>query len=349
MNNNLFSSRTKTLPDMENMDGIKSFLSVPRDICITSHRNPDGDAIGSSLGLALFLTKQGHTVKVTMPSEYPVFFSWMPQIDSIIIYDTDVEYSKKALEDADLIFALDYNSLDRIDKMGEYIHGLNKKIALIDHHLLPDIDAEFALSDTTASSTSELIYLFISYLGGEDLIDKDIAECLYTGIVTDTGSFKYSTSARVFRIVGNLLDKGVDDYTLQNLIYNSLPEKNLRLLGHCLINRMEIFPEYRAGIIWLTKEDYETFDIRRGDTEGIVNYLLMIGNVVFATFITEQPNIVKLSFRSKGDFSVQEVARRHFKGGGHKNASGGSSFKGLNATLYKLKSLLPQYKEALNN
>jgi bifunctional oligoribonuclease and PAP phosphatase NrnA len=219
---------------------------------------------------------------------------------------------------------------------------------MIDHHLEPESFPDFLLSDTTASSTSELIYDFIQLMGWEALLDVKIGECIFTGIVTDTGSFKYSTSPKLYRTVASLVELGVNDYLLQDLITNSQEEKHLRLLGHCLFNRMEILEEYRTGIITLTKEDYARFDIQRGDTEGIVNYILRIRGIIMAVFITEQPTIVKISLRSKGDFSVQEIAQKHFKGGGHKNASGGASFIGLKATLKKFRELLPEYREALN-
>jgi phosphoesterase RecJ-like protein len=218
---------------------------------------------------------------------------------------------------------------------------------LIDHHIDPEPFADFMLSDTSASSTSELIYDFIHLLGQGKEIDPLVGNCLYTGIVTDTGSFKYSTSPKLFRIVAHLLEIGVNDYLLQDLIFNCLPEKQLRLLGHCLANRMEILEEYQTGIITLSRKDYERFNIQRGDTEGIVNFLLKLKKVKVAAFITEQPNIVKLSLRSKGDFSVQEIASRYFKGGGHKNASGGFSHLGLRKTVAKFKEILPLYKDQL--
>lgn len=334
---------------MENIGQLKSLLSIPKDIVITSHRNPDGDAIGSSLALYLYLNKLGHTVRVIFPSEYPDFVAWLPDANEITIYDIEPERSEDLAKRADIIFCLDYNSLDRIDKLGEVIAALKKTtLVMIDHHLYPDIDAEFQISEPSASSTSELIYDFIEQLGDLQLMDTDIAECIFTGILTDTGSFKYSTSPKLFRIVANLLELGVDDVKLQDLIFNSQQEKHLRLLGHCLKNRMEILPEFKTGIIWLTRNDYEHFDIQRGDTEGIVNFLLKLKAVKIAAFITEQPTIVKLSLRSKGDISVQEIAKKHFKGGGHKNASGGSSYGSLRSTINKLKSILPQYKEMIS-
>ncbi|HMR43238.1 MAG TPA: bifunctional oligoribonuclease/PAP phosphatase NrnA [Saprospiraceae bacterium] len=332
---------------MENINQLKAFLQVPRYIVITTHRNPDGDAIGSSLGLYHFLNKFGHTVRIISPSDYPENFSWMKDVERIIIFDSDGDAAKEVLELADLIFCLDFNDLERIDKLGELIKPLPTPVSMIDHHLYPEPFAEYTLSDPTASSTSELIYDFIHLLGWEKEMDHTIGTCLYTGIITDTGSFKYSTSPKLFQVVSKLIELGVDDYDVQDKIYNSLSEKQLRLLGHCLANRMEILDEFRTGIIVLTKDDYETFDIQRGDTEGIVNYLLMMKKIKMAAFITEQPTIVKISLRSKGDFSVQEIAKEHFNGGGHKNAAGGYSFKNLNWIVRHFKKVLPDYKSKL--
>ena len=335
---------------MENISALKELLSSPKDIVITTHRNPDGDAIGSTLALYHYLYAHGHVIKMVTPSDYPDFLSWMPAAHEIIVYDADPEIAEEYIKKAQVIFCLDFNSLDRIDKTGEAImNNTTAPRVMIDHHLYPENFSDFTLSDTTASSTCELIYDFIVMMGDKPMIDLNISESIFTGILTDTGSFKYSTSAKLFNIVAELLKLGVDDYKLQDLIFNSLNEKHLRLLGHCLNNRMEILEEYHTGIIVLTKEDYTHFDIQRGDTEGIVNYLLKIKGIKMAAFIMEQPTIVKISLRSKGDFSVQEIARKHFKGGGHKNAAGGASFYGLRSTLRKFKELLPDYKEQLSN
>ncbi|MDX1940259.1 MAG: bifunctional oligoribonuclease/PAP phosphatase NrnA [Saprospiraceae bacterium] len=334
---------------MEYLHEIKAILATPKDIVITTHRNPDGDAIGSSLAMYYYLASLGHTVRVISPSEYPDFLEWMPGVRDIIIFDVDTELSKRLVEKADIIFFLDFNALDRIDKLGELIAPVSCTKIMIDHHLYPEPCADYLISDTMASSTSELIFDFIDRLGDRHKIDTIIAESIFTGILTDTGSFKYSTSPKLFRIVAELIELGVDDYKLQDRIFNSMNEKYLRLLGYCLNRRMEILEEYSTGIIWLSKEDYARFDIQRGDTEGIVNYLLMLKNVKLAAFITEQPTIVKISLRSKGDFSVQEIARKHFKGGGHKNAAGGYSFQALKAVVRKFKELLPEYKDKLMN
>ena len=280
---------------------VKALLDTPKRICITSHRNPDGDAIGSSLGLYHYLIQSGHTVTVIFPSDFPVIFSWLPDSDKVVISDTALPRARTALQTAEVIFALDYNALDRVDKIGDVIRPLKTPKILIDHHREPELFADYMLSDITASSTCELVFDFIHLLDDAEKINTTVGECLYTGIVTDTGSFKFATSPKLFRIVANLLERGVEDYRLQDLINNCLPEKNLRLLGHCLANRMEILPEYKTGIIALTKKDYETFDIQRGDTEGIVNYMLSLQDVKLGVFIMEQPTIVKISMRSKSN------------------------------------------------
>jgi bifunctional oligoribonuclease and PAP phosphatase NrnA len=332
---------------MENLATLKRILSIPQDVAIISHRNPDGDAIGSSLGLSLFLQRNGHNVKVVVPSEYPDFLAWMPQADDIHIYDNEPEAATWAIEKATLIFCLDFNSLERVDKVGELVAASRAPVVMIDHHLFPESFAEYVLSDTTASSTCELIYDFIYLLGQGQLLDPQIGDCLFTGILTDTGSFKYSNSPKLFRTVANLLERGVDDLRIQDLVFNTMEEKQLRILGHCLYNRMEILPEFSTGIITLTKDDYAALDIKRGDTEGVVNFLLKMRGVKLAAFIHEQPTIVKLSLRSKGDIDVQEMARQHFRGGGHKNAAGGASFHNLAVTVRRFKEILPQYQQQL--
>lgn len=334
---------------MENLEALKQLLAMPQDVVIVTHRNPDGDAIGSSIGLSLFLQRNGHNTKVIAPSEYPDFLAWMPQTDDILIQDNEPEDVERAIKRATVIFCLDFNSLDRIDKTGELIGEVRCPKVMIDHHLFPEPFADYVLSETSASSTCELVYDFIHMLDMRQYLDPVVGECLFTGILTDTGSFKYSNSPKLFRTVADLLEIGVDDLRLQDLIFNSMEEKQLRILGHCLYNRMEILPEYQTGIITLTKEDYAYFDIQRGDTEGVVNFLLKLRNVKLAAFIHEQPKIVKLSLRSKGDIDVQEMAKRHFRGGGHKNAAGGASFHSLNVTVRRFKEILPEYQHQLQS
>ena len=332
---------------MENIQDLKKILHIPQDVVILSHRNPDGDAVGSSIGLSLFLQKNGHNVKIVVPSEYPDFLAWMPQADDILVFDHEPEEVTQVINKATLIFCLDFNSLDRIDKAGEVVALSRVPKVMIDHHLFPEPFADYILSDTTASSTCELIYDFVQLLDKEEDLDAVIGDCLFTGILTDTGSFKYSNSPKLFRTAAKLLELGVDDLRLQDLIFNSMNEKQLRILGHCLYNRMEILPEFKTGIITLTKEDYTHFDIKRGDTEGVVNFMLRMRDVKLAAFIHEQPTIVKLSLRSKGDIDVQDMAKRNFRGGGHKNAAGGASFHSLSITVRRFKEILSEYQHQL--
>ena len=231
--------------------------------------------------------------------------------------------------------------------MGEYQKDLPGTRILIDHHLYPDAIADYTYSEPEASSTCELVYRFITGIGDTQKINLTVGKCIFTGLVTDTGSFRHATNPRVYRIAADLVERGVDDAAIQDMIFNSQKEKNLRLLGHCLSNRFEYYPEYRTALIWLSKKDYEEFNIQRGDAEGIVNYLLTMKDVRLGAFIHNQPTVVKLSLRSKGNFDVQEICKKHFNGGGHKNAAGAYSHDSLKATIQKFKDLLPQYKEAL--
>lgn len=330
---------------MPDINELKNILSKPQDVVILSHRNPDGDALGSSIGLSRILQKMHHSVTVVLPSEYPLVFSWMPEVKDIIVFDVDSAASIAAVKKASVIVCVDFNGLDRIDKLGEEVNQVkdSKKVVLIDHHLDPEPFADVVYSDPSASSTCQLIYKLAQMCDWTGHIDAETAACLYAGILTDTGSFHHGTTESAFEVSAKLIGHGVDGEEVHDLIFRNQTEKQLRLLGHCLANRMEIIPAIRTGIIWLNKQDYEKFAIDRGDTEGIVNHLMTMKNVDVAAFITEQPSIVKLSLRSKGDISVQELARDHFNGGGHKNAAGGSMYASLSAVLEKFKRVVPFY------
>lgn len=340
-------SDPKISVDMEFPAELRQLVQYPQNTAIFSHRNPDGDAIGSALAMQHYLEQHGHTVHVLFPSEYPYEFDFLSKSEDILIWDIHTEECKHVLDKKNLFIFLDFNAYSRIDKMGEYVRDLPGKRILIDHHLFPDPIADFEFSEPEASSTCELVYRFITGMGDQQKINPTVGKCLYTGIVTDTGSFRHATNSQVFRIVADLIDRGLDDTAVQDRIFNSQKVKNLRLLGHCLANRMEYLPEFRTAFIWLSRRDYEEFEIQRGDTEGIVNYLLTIRDVKLAAFIHNQPTIVKLSLRSKGDLDVQEICRTHFNGGGHKNAAGAHSHASLKATIQKFKDLLPQYQAAL--
>lgn len=331
--------------NLQDLTHIKNLIDTPRYSVIVSHRNPDGDAIGSSLALAHFLQKKGHTVHIVFPSEYPPLFQFLVEDVDVSIYDLHSDAIKPKLKMADVIFALDFNALDRIDRMGEFIHGLTCPKVMIDHHIDPEPFAEYAFWRESASSTAELVYDLMKEGEYMRFMDPQIATSIMCGILTDTGSLSYSVSPEVLVKVAELLKSGVDYRELQDKIFNSWSAKYLKLLGHCLSNRMELLDEHQTGIIHLTKSDYADFDIQRGDTEGIVNYLLKLQEVTLAVFITEQPNIIKFSFRSKGDFSVAAMAAAHFKGGGHVNASGGFMHSSLEAAIRKVKDVIKNYPQ----
>ena len=324
---------------------IKALLSAPKDVVILSHRNPDGDAIGSSLALQYFLKKMMHSVTVILPSECPPVFDYLEGVKNILIYDINPAEVKDKINKAKIIFFLDFNSLERIDKTGELVLQSDADKIMIDHHIDPEPIADYIISDTEASSTAEMVFRFIDDLGMTNKIDKNIGEAIFTGIVTDTGSFRYNTRALTYSVCARLKEKGIDDYFLQDKIFNALKEKHLRLLGHCLANRMEVDYTYHTALIYLNKNDYKEFSISRGDTEGIVNYMLMMKGVDVAAFITEQPSIVKISLRSKGDINVQEIAQELYNGGGHKNASGGSFSGSLEEAIKKWKDAVPHIKQ----
>ena len=329
---------------MTEIDIVKEKLSRPTSVVIITHRNPDGDAIGSSMAMKFIMERYGHVCKVVFPSEYPNIFDFIPRIDEALIYDQNHEIALNAIKEAQIIFCLDFNGLDRIDTLGPAISEAKAFKILIDHHLDPEPFADYYLSDTSASSTCELVYQFISDLGEKRKMDLDSATCLFVGLITDTGSFNYSTNPKVFRVAADLKEMGVDDYELHDNIFNSWTERQLKILGHALRNRLKTYPDISAGVIHLDKIDYVKYQISRGDTEGIVNYILMIRGIKVAAFIREMPNgEIRLSLRSKGDISVQELCREHFNGGGHKNASGGSSTLDLKSTIEKFVQVLPNY------
>ena len=326
---------------------LKELLAFPKEISIVTHRNPDGDAIGSSLGLAGFLRKLGHNVRVVFPSDYPLNYGFLDGIQTSVVFDLDQNGAREAIDKSQVIFCLDFNGLDRIDKLGENVQFSKAKKVLIDHHLEPEPFTDIEFSETESSSTCELVFKVIDQMGYRSKIDPHIGECLFTGMITDTGSFRYGTRPYTYEVAAALKELGVDDYKLADKIFNSQKEKHLRLLGHCLANRMEIMKDYGVGIMWLTRKDYADFDIQRGDTEGIVNYMLMMEDIRVAAFVLEQPTIIKISLRSKGDISVQEIAQKYFNGGGHKNAAGGGVYASLGDIIDKVKKVMPQYLSKL--
>ena len=331
---------------MKNFDinKIKSLLSKPRKIVIVPHRNPDGDAMGSTLGLYHFLLKFNHQVVVISPNEFPEFLDWLPAADKVLIYEKQKEESTKIINEAELIFTLDFNALYRVGEMESALKEASCPFVMIDHHQKPDDYAEFTYSDTDLGSTCEMVYNFIEFLEQTSQIDKTIGTCLYTGILTDSGSFRYpKTTGRTHRIVAQLIDLGVENTNIPNFLFDNNSYNRLQLLGRALQN-MKVLEKHHTSYISLSQYELDEFDHLKGDTEGIVNFGLTIKGIVFAAIFIEnkEENIIKISFRSQGDFDVNQFARDHFSGGGHINAAGGKSDLSLRETINKFEELITQ-------
>lgn len=334
---------------MLDLASLKKLLAQPQKIVITTHHKPDGDAMGSSLGLYNYLIQQGHHAKVITPTDYPDFLSWMPGNEEVIIYTEHLEQSAALIADADIIFCLDFNALGRINQMGELVGASSAYKIMIDHHLEPEDFDDYRHWNINACATAQLIYDFIvNELQQPELINKDVATCLYTGIMTDSASFRLpNTTSTVHRIVADLIDAGAVNWRIHELVYNSASEGRLRFLGHCLANCLEVLPEYNTAIIAVSKDDLEKYDVDTGDTEGIVNYALSMASIRLAAFIVERRDKVKLSLRSKGEFPANEIVKKYFSGGGHRNAAGGHSEDSLEQVIQQFKLILPEYKKLL--
>ena len=307
------------------LNQLKSFLSETRKVVITTHKGPDGDAMGSSLALYNYLLKKGHSVHVITPNDYPSFLKWMKGEEYVIEYCFHEEKAKKITESAELIFCLDFNTLSRIDTYAPIVERSNALKVLIDHHQQPDT-FDFNFSDASASSTAQLIFEFLELLDDTEEIDQDIAECLYAGIMTDTGNFRFnSVCSKTHQVVSFLIERGARNDWVYDKIHDNNSVNRLKLLGYCLSEKMEVLSDLGVSIITLTQKELQRFNFKKGDTEGVVNYALSIEGVNVAAFMVERDGIIKISFRSKGDISVNQLARDHFNGGGHINAAGGSA------------------------
>ncbi|EOR92604.1 3'-to-5' oligoribonuclease A [Arcticibacter svalbardensis MN12-7] len=334
---------------MLELNTLKELLALPRRIVITTHHKPDGDAMGSSLGLYNYLIQKGHHVKVITPSDYPVFLQWMPNNTEVLIYPQQTEQSNTFIAEAELVFCLDFNALNRIHEMGVQIQESPAKKVMIDHHLEPQDFDDYRYWSINACSTAQLVYEFIIQVMEEpDLINKDVATCLYTGIMTDSGSFRFpTTTPRVHIIVADLITRGAENWKIHQLVYDNFSESRLRFLGYCLLNKLVVLPEYKAAYFSVSAEELKRFTITTGDSEGLVNYALTINGIRLAALIIERPDTVKLSLRSTGDFPANEICKKYFKGGGHRNAAGGQSDLSLDDTVLKFKEILIEYKSLL--
>jgi phosphoesterase RecJ-like protein len=324
-------------------------LNTPKKAVITMHQKPDGDAMGSALGLYHFLIALGHQVQVISPTNWADFLDWMPGVDKVMDFEKNREKAKKLLSETDWLFCLDFNVLHRTKNLEKYLSEANCTKILIDHHEQPQEEAfDFGVSITSKSSTCEMVYDFIIGSGHGALLDVTMSECLYTGLMTDTGSFRFpATTASVHRAIAHFKDLGLVHTKVHDNIYDNFLENRLRFIGFALMNRMEVLYEYNTAIMYVTHADLHKYDIKTGDTEGLVNYLLTIQGIKFGAIVIDRDEERKWSFRSKGNFDVNTFARTHFEGGGHVNASGGRSSDSLEGTLNKFKQVIKEYKNQL--
>lgn len=330
---------------------IKALLKSPKKIVIVPHKNPDGDAMGSSLGLYHYLKLYNHNISVIAPNDYPDFLKWLPGDDIVLKYDNNKKEADALILDADIIFTLDFNALHRTGDMEDVLSKAEAIKILIDHHQQPDNYANYIYSDVTICATAQMIYHFINMLGDIKLLNTDISTCLYTGIMTDTGSFRFrSTTSTTHHVVASLIDNGADNAEIHNSVYDTNSYNRLQLLGQAL-NNLKLIEELNTAYITLSQRELNKHNFKKGDTEGVVNYALSLKGVKFAVIFIENQNegIIKISLRSKGDFDVNTFARQYFNGGGHTNAAGGRSEISLKKTVEKFISILPTYKNDLKS
>ena len=335
---------------MKNWREVESKIKNSKHTVILSHRSPDGDSVGSSLALYHYLKNYIGHVQVITPDPAPKFLSWLSGFDTILNYQENEAIVNQELQKADLICCLDFNTPSRMGDLEKAFH-LNQDayIINIDHHQDPDDFSNFQLSETSASSTCQLIYDFIYGLKGTEKLSIELGEAMYTGIVTDTGSFRFSsTSKHTHNVVAELIEVGINPGKIHENIYNNYSIDRLKLLGFVLVQRFKVYEKYNAAIIYLPEEDLNQFNFQKGDTEGIVNYPLTVANIRMSILITEKDGKVKMSFRSKGDFRVNELSSKYFSGGGHFNAAGGISDVGVMETVKKLEEIFPEYEKELN-
>lgn len=323
------------------MEKIKKVLESANQIVITTHKSPDGDAIGSSLALFHYLKKLNKKVTVVVPDAFPVFLDWMEGRDEILQYDEQTAVADKIIESADIIFSLDYNAMSRIGDLRNPLEQSSAIKIVIDHHQDPQGFADHYMVDTECCSTAQLIYEFIEKLDDLEKLDKVIGECIYCGIMTDTGSFRYpSTTSKTHQIIAHVIDLGVTGSKIHQEVFDTYSEDRLRLLGYALMEKMKVFPEYNAAYISLSQEELKRFSFKNGDIEGLVNYPLSIDGIKFTILITEKEGYVSMSFRSKDDFYVNKIANEHFNGGGHIYAAGGMLETSLAEAVKRVEAIM---------
>ncbi|WP_294244957.1 bifunctional oligoribonuclease/PAP phosphatase NrnA [uncultured Chryseobacterium sp.] len=322
---------------------INTLLAPENRIVILTHYNPDGDAIGSGLGLKHYLKAKGIHAELIVPNDFPKFLKWMPEAKKVLIAEYKRKVAAELIADADVIFCLDFNAPSRIGLLGDWLTNAKAKKILIDHHQQPE-PFDFVYSDTVIPATCQMIYHFIEAMDDEKMVNREIAECLYTGIMTDTGGFRFrSTSADTHRIVANLIEKGADPSMITSNTWDTNTVSRLQLLA-LILGRIEVVKDGKVAILYLTRDELKTYGFQKGDTEGFVNYGLSILGVKMAAFFMEDlyEDFIKISFRSKDDMDVNRFSRKYFSGGGHINAAGGKSDESLEGTIETFKKRVAQ-------
>ncbi|MBV9963587.1 MAG: bifunctional oligoribonuclease/PAP phosphatase NrnA [Parafilimonas sp.] len=334
---------------MQPVPHLYPLLESRRNIVITMHQKPDGDAMGAALGLYHFLVSIGNEVTVISPTNWAKFLNWMPGCKFVIDYEVNTQKSIELLNSADILFCLDFNSMHRTKKMETPLLGIKCVKVLIDHHEQPaEEHFDYGVSNILKSSTCEMVYDFIVQSPFADKLNLEMAACLYTGIMTDTGSFRFAvTSAETHKAVAHLKELGLDHSIIHENIYDNFLESRLRFIGNALLNRLEVLYEYNTALMAISRRDLLKYEIQTGDTEGLVNYLLTIEGIKLGALLIDRTEERKWSFRSKGDFDVNELARKHFEGGGHKNAAGGRSSEALEDELKRFKEVIKKYENHL--
>lgn len=335
----------------ESIEKFRQSLSKSRGpIVLIPHINADGDATGSVFGLWKVLKNKGLEVKVVSPNSYASYYNWMCGHSESVIFTWKKEAVIKILNDASTLICMDFNHPSRAGELEKLIENFKGTKVMIDHHPNPSDCADIVISDTRRSSTAELVFALLCEVGWESNIDKEAAACLYAGIMTDTGSFNYNVSdPETFQTISKLLEYGINQDEIHSAIYDNFSEERMRLLGHCLNNRMKVFPQYHAAYLYLNKDDQKQYNLKKGDSEGFVNYPLSIKDIHFSAFFTENDDHVKVSFRSKGSFPVNQFSEENFNGGGHLNAAGGEIYVSLQQAMDTFEALLPTYEKQLKN
>lgn len=327
---------------------IESVIRQKDPVVIISHVNPDGDAIGSSVALALYFKKKGVPATVIIPNEVPDFLRWLPGFEAVLTYKRNKAACKLAVSEASTIFLVDFNDPARIAKLEQDIKASDAYTVLIDHHQNPTDFADITISESWRGSAGEMIYLLMKEIDGSGFLDKDIATCLYVAIMTDTGNFRYGSSyAEIFNIAGELVMAGIDKNQIFTNVYDSYSEARMKLMGYCMSEKMVVLPKYNAAYISLTREELKRFDHQVGDTEGFVNIPFSIKGILVTALFIEKKDHVKISLRSKGEFSVDRLASKYFRGGGHINAAGGEYDLPLEKTIKKFESILAEFEDEL--